>query len=253
MHETLERTQVSSTPVIDGSLKVYLALVALAFAVASPSSTTRIACVLVFSGLAYHAAGRQALRLLTVPVAFLLPALAVVLVFTGGGETIASVWVLSITEVGLSTAIDTGLRSVASLSVLAFLVLTTPVPELFAALRRLRLPAFVVEMSLLVYRGIQVLLEEADRLRSAAGARLGFVDRTASVRTTKLVAGSLLVRSIDRAERVEDAMQARCYAGRMPTAEYRNRGYGYAALVIGLLIATVLPTVIPATTATVIP
>lgn len=134
MHETLERTQVSSTPVVEGSLKVYLALLTLAFAVASPSSATRIACALVFSGLAYHAAGRRALRLLTVPVTFLLPALAVVLVFASGGQTIASVWVLSITEVGLSIAIDTGLRSVASLSVLAFLVLTTPVPELFAAL-----------------------------------------------------------------------------------------------------------------------
>lgn len=244
MHETLERVQVSSTPAIDGPLKVYVALLALAVAVASPTRTTQIACAVAFSGLAWHAAGTHALRLFVVPVTFLVPGLVVVLLVTPGGETLAEFWFLSIAEGGVSTATETGLRSLASLSVLGFLVSTTPIPELFAALRRLRLPAFVVELSLLVYRSIQVLIEEADRLRIAAGSRLGFVDRRTTVRSTKLLAGSLLIRSIDRAERLEDAMQARGYAGRMPTGEYDSRGHGYAALLLGALLLTAVPAVL---------
>lgn len=239
MYETLERVQVTSVPAIDGPLKVYVALVALVFAVASPSSVTQLSAFVLFSALAIHAAGTHYLRLLAVPVTFLVPSLAVILVFTTGGETVTTVWIVSISEVGLSTVTTTGLRSVASLSVLGFLVLTTTVPELFAALRRLRLPAFVVEMSLLVYRGIQILVVEAERLRTASAARLGFVDRPTTVRTTKLLAGSLLIRSLDRAERTEDAMRARCYDGHMPTSEYENRGYGYAAVVGVLLIVSV--------------
>ncbi|MDR5673752.1 cobalt ECF transporter T component CbiQ [Halalkaliarchaeum sp. AArc-GB] len=241
MHETLERVQVTSSPAIDGPLKVYVALLALALAVASPVRTTQVACVIAFTGLAYHAAGSHALRLFAVPVTFLVPGLAVVLIVTPGGETLAEFWFVSVTESGIETALNTGLRSLASLSVLGFLVSTTPVPELFAALRRLRLPAFVVEMSLLVYRGIQLLLEEADRLRAAAAARLGFLDRGTTVRSTKLIAGSLLVRSLDRAERLDDAMQARGYDGRMPTGEYNSCGHGYAAVVLGALIVTVVP------------
>ncbi len=240
MHRTLESVQVASRPAIDGPLKVYVSLLALVLVVASPNEATRLGALTSFSALALDAAGRHYLRLLGPPVAFLVPSLVVILAVTGGGEVVVRVWLLEVTAEAVETAATTGLRSLAALSVMAFLVLSTPVPELFAALRRLRVPAFVVDLSLFVYRGIQILLVEADRLRTAAAARLGYVDRRTQVRTTKLVAGSLLVGSLERAERVDEAMRARCYDGRMPTVERTNEGYAPAAVVLGVLAATVV-------------
>ncbi|MDG5777443.1 cobalt ECF transporter T component CbiQ [Haloarculaceae archaeon H-GB2-1] len=234
-HATLERTQQDATPRVDGHLNVYFALTALAVTVAAPARTTHLAAAAWFLALGYDAAGRQYLRFLKVPTYFLVPSLAVVLAFTAG-DPIAALGPVTVTRTGVDRVVTTGLRSVASLSVLGYLVVTTPVPALFAALKRLRLPSFVVEFALLTYRGIQLLLAESERLHVAAAARLGFRNRRTTFRTTKLLSFSLFLKTLSRADAMEQSMRARGYDGKMPVPSVENRGHGYAVAALACLV-----------------
>jgi cobalt/nickel transport system permease protein len=236
MHHTLERIQVDATPAVTGPLRVYVVGGGLLLTATATRPAAFGVAILAFGSLTLHAVGRTYFRLLRYPLAFLLPSLALVAVLTPGTPAV-TVWRLSVTTRGLETAATTGLRAVASVTVLSFLVLTTTVPQLVAALDDLRLPAPVVELLLLVYRGIQVLVRESTRLHTAARLRGGFRSRRSLFRTTKLVGASLLVCSLDRATAFGAAMESRNYAGRLPVSSPESGGYTVAGVTICALVA----------------
>lgn len=236
MHHTFEEIQRSATPLVDGPLKVYLVLVALLLTVSAHSLLAHGVAVVLFGGLTIHAVGTGPVRWVGLPVSFLLPGIAVILVFTSG-EPIAEWWLFSVSEAGLVTATETLSRSVAALAVLSFLVLSTPVPAVVASIRQLPVPTIVVELFVYVYRAIQVLFEESIRMRTAATARAGFNSRRSTYRTVKLIASTLLVRAFDRIERFGDSMRARNYDGRLPVVDtFESTGHAYAVTIVGILI-----------------
>jgi len=236
MHRTLERIQTDATPAVHGPLRVYFVGLALLLTATATRLGVFVVATLAFGVLTVHAVGREYFELLRYPLAFLLPSVALVAAITPG-TPVVELWVLSVTGRGLETAATVGLRAVASLTVLSFLVLTTTVPQLVAALDGLRLPDPVTELLLLVYRGIQVLVAESARLHTAARLRGGFRSRRHLFRTTKLVSASLLVSALDRAAAFGTAMESRNYAGRMPVTTSENGGYGVVGTVFVALIA----------------
>ncbi|QIB76183.1 cobalt ECF transporter T component CbiQ [Halogeometricum borinquense] len=227
MHQTLERIQADATPVVDGPLKVYFVAASLLLTVTGARLSSFVAVILIFSLLTTHAVGRAYFTFVRYPVWFLVPSLALI-TFVTPGQTAFEYSVLHVSEEGIRLATKTGLRSVASMSVLSFLALTTTVPQFVSALDRLGLPDSVVEMLLLVYRGIQVLIDESVRLYTAAKLRGGFTSRRSTFRTTKHVATSLLLSSLDSAEQLDLSMRSRCYSGRFPVREYESHGHAYA-------------------------
>ena len=68
---------------------------------------------------------------------------------------------------------DRFLRAIAATTCLVFLSLTTPAADLLAGLRRLGLPAELVEIALLTYRFIFLIGESAIAMTHAQAARLG--------------------------------------------------------------------------------
>jgi cobalt/nickel transport system permease protein len=235
MHRTLERIQTDATPAVHGPLRVYFVGLALLLTATATRLGVFVVATLAFGVLTVHAVGREYFELLRYPLAFLLPSVALVAAITPG-TPVAKFWLLSVTGRGLDTAATVGLRAVASLTVLSFLVSTTTVPQLVAALDDLRLPDPVTELLLLVYRGIQVLVAESARLHTAARLRGGFRSRRRLFRTTKLVSASLLVSAVDRATAFGTAMESRNYAGRMPVATAESGGH---AVVFGVLLVLV--------------
>lgn len=101
------------------------------------------------------------------------------------------------------------------------LVSVTPLAEIAASMRRLRVPAVFVALFEMTYRYIGVLFEEAYSMHSAyilrkQGAKgIGMKDMGSFV-------GQLLLRSFDRAERVHNAMKCRGYAMRQLPKENRK-------------------------------
>ena len=104
-----------------------------------------------------------------------------------------------------------------ALTVLAALLLiaTTPWPALVSGLRRLGLPRPLVVQLFFLYRYLTVLLEEAGRvtqayeLRSRPGAGLPY-------RAWGSLVGQLLLKTLDRAQRIYGAMRCRGFNSELP-------------------------------------
>ncbi len=105
------------------------------------------------------------------------------------------------------------LRALGAVSAFYFLILSTPMDELLAVLRKCRLPGLFIELMYLIYRFIFVLTDVWNHMNTAAKARLGYVDYRTSLRTFGGIAGNLLVLSMKRADSFYDAMESRCYGG----------------------------------------
>ena len=127
--------------------------------------------------------------------------------------------VLEATTLGLTFFATVLLKSWTSVTAAVLLTATTPQIELLRALRAFRVPSIIIMIVSMTYRYLFVLTDEAQRMlrarqsRSAsAGARSGG-SVAWRARVTGNMAGSLFLRSLDRSERIYQAMLARGYDG----------------------------------------
>jgi len=110
-------------------------------------------------------------------------------------------------------------RGLLSFQALSLLIRTTGSLELCRALQRLGAPPLFTAQLLFVLRYIRLLVEEALTMSRARAARsLGRSSRT--LRLWAMLVGQLLIRSFDRAERIDRAMTARGFAGRIPPSPF---------------------------------
>lgn len=161
---------------------------------------------------------RKYLRLLTLPLAFLLLSTAAILVQVERtpldlfalplGE-----WVLTGSRASLRYAAQLIFTSMACVSCLYFLTLTTPVTDILGVLRRLHCPALVMELMLLIYRFLFLLQHTALAISIAQQCRLGNRDYPTALRSFGQLGTVLMVRAVGRANRLYNAMEARCYQG----------------------------------------
>ncbi|MCD6379208.1 cobalt ECF transporter T component CbiQ [bacterium] len=84
--------------------------------------------------------------------------------------------------------------------------------EVCMALERMRVPPIFVMQLLFLYRYIFVLLDEGSRMVRAHALR-SFSDKHMGMKTFGSMLGNLLLRTVDRAERINCAMLARGFAG----------------------------------------
>ena len=100
-------------------------------------------------------------------------------------------------------------HAVAGSAAVLLLATTTPMSDLLPALRRLRVPAAVVEVASVVYRLLFVLLESLDTIREAQTARMGYSSLRRSYRSSGALAAAVLTRSWDRARRLQEGLAGR--------------------------------------------
>lgn len=106
-------------------------------------------------------------------------------------------------------------QALGAVSAMYFLSTTTPMPQLIEILRRWKLPELVIELMYLIYRYLFVLLSCQRRMTIAATVRLGYHGLGRSVTTAGKIGGNLLAASFRRSRACYDAMEARCYDGRL--------------------------------------
>ncbi len=111
------------------------------------------------------------------------------------------------------TALTVSLRALAATASLLLIILTTPVSEFLGLLRKIRVPAAIVDVTLLVYRFTMVTAEIAERARISQASRMGYTGFRRSLRSAGLLAASLLPRVLDKASRMETGLAARAYDG----------------------------------------
>jgi cobalt/nickel transport system permease protein len=135
------------------------------------------------------------------------------------------------------------LAKAATLGVVASILLaaTTAPRMVLLGAERLRLPSLLVQIATFMLRYMDVILDQARRMRIARESR-GFVAR--DIRQAPVLArsaGALFIRSYERGERVHLAMLSRGYAGQMPVIRdlpASRRDWAVAAVVPGLALVT---------------
>jgi cobalt/nickel transport system permease protein len=100
-------------------------------------------------------------------------------------------------------------HSLAGSAAVLLLATTTPMSDLLPALRRLRVPATVVEVASVVYRLLFLLLTSLTTIREAQTARMGYATVRGSYRSSGALAAAVLTRSWDRARRLQDGLAGR--------------------------------------------
>ena len=152
---------------------------------------------------------------------------ALPLVFQPDGSRIAGfeLWgfSLTITWSGVERFFSILMKSWLSMQAALLLTATTEFPQVLSAMRQLGVPRLMVSIVSLMWRYLYLLRDEALRLIAARSSRIvtaeGRVHLPPLVWRAKVtggMAGSLLLRSIERSERVYAAMLARGYAGEPP-------------------------------------
>ncbi len=136
--------------------------------------------------------------------------------FTVPGETMFTVFGFQASWEGLFQATRIALKANAIVLMLMALVGTLDTSTLSHALYRLRTPEALVHLLMFTVRYIDVLYQEYQRLRTAMKAR-GF--RPQNSRHTYIsfgyLVGMMLVRALERSERVLAAMKCRGFSGKI--------------------------------------
>ena len=104
------------------------------------------------------------------------------------------------------------IRGLLATQALLLLIRVTGFNDMCEALRRLGCPAVIVTQLLMVYRYLEVLLQEALTMQRARQARsYGMSSFKASMWGPFV--GQLLLRTLERSRRINMAMKARCFRG----------------------------------------
>ena len=224
--------------------KVFFALGMLGLAVVLPPypGAIVVAAVVVVSTLVVARIPASAyLRVCLCPLTFLvLGIVPIVVTVAFGGRRLID---LGLSAEGVQLAIRVVLRSLAAMSCLLFLSMSTPVSHILDVMRRLHVPAVMVELSLLVYRSIWVFSDTVYSMRVAQEARLGYGSYRLSYRSMGLLVSSFFGRTLQRARTMEHGLAARNWQG-----EFRVLDNGTAVSGLNIALVIVLQAAVVAVT-----
>jgi cobalt/nickel transport system permease protein len=242
---THTQPQPWSVGAFDPRLRI-VAAVAFAIVVVTLASMTALALALALSialGLWARLPLGTTLRRLAA-IDGLMLVVVLLLPFTVPGTSILTIGAVSASAEGLSHAVAILLKANAVALALLALVSGLTAVGLGHALSRLRVPDALVQLLFFTVRYIDVILGEYARLRTAMRAR-GFrlANRLHVYQSIGYLIGMLLVRSLERSERILAAMRCRGFDGRFHALEDLDSGppdrvaAGLAVLIlVGLLV-----------------
>ncbi|WP_292485277.1 cobalt ECF transporter T component CbiQ [Methanohalobium sp.] len=159
------------------------------------------------------------LKILTAPLGFAFAGAVVIFFFFGSGSEILSFNIFGYPFIANSEGINMATlvvsRTFSGMCCLFFLAFTTPMVELFAVLKKTRLPESFIELSMLIYRYIFVFLDVAMSIKYAQTIRLGYKDVKSSIYSFSMLVSTLFLQSWEQGEKLYLAMDSRCYNGKM--------------------------------------
>ncbi|MCW2310215.1 cobalt ECF transporter T component CbiQ [Rhodobium gokarnense] len=159
--------------------------------------------------------------------------------FTMPGDPIVTIFGFPASWQGLIRAVEIALKANAIVLMLLSFVGTMDAITIGRALHRLKAPEPLVHLMMFTVRYIDVLVDEYQTLRTAMKAR-GF--RPSNSRHTwksfGYLVGMMLVRSLERSERILAAMKCRGFTGTIPLIDdlaWRRRDLGLGLVTFTLL------------------
>ena len=156
------------------------------------------------------------LKIMTIPLAFiLLSTITIIINVTSIPLDLFAINVgkfyLSISLKSLFLGVNLILKSIACISCLYFLALSTTFTDILLVLKNIHCPNILIELMLLIYRFIFVLLDIAHNITLSQNSSLGNKDFKTSLKSMAELLSVLLVKSLKKASALYDSMESRCY------------------------------------------
>ena len=175
-----------------------------AFAAVSPAAALTVAALLAASTtLGAKVPPGRYLRVAT-PALFFLATSCLSLAFSLDTDL---AWRLA--PDGLQRIAQVGSRSLGALAALLFLIMTTPLIDLIALLRRLKTPEVLLDIMVLCYRMLFVFSAAVHDTLTAQSARLGYATPRLALRSLGGLTANLTLQVWQRAHDLNVAAQAR--------------------------------------------
>lgn len=159
------------------------------------------------------------LKLLALPLGFLVMAVLPLMLQahaegTGiiiGGSVFGRI--IGITPEAFADGLSMALRSLAAVSGMYFILITTPMSDLLWTLKEIKMPTLLITLMSLMHRYIFVFWSELRSMKTAQTSRLGYVTFERSVHSAGQLIASLFLRVYIKCDRVYDALESRGYSG----------------------------------------
>lgn len=147
---------------------------------------------------------------------------------------------LSVTPVSLAAAVRVSVKAVSGLLALYMISLSTPLYEIIGVLKKCRVPAIMIELMYFIYRFLFILLDAFYNMNTSARARLGYNGYRRSFQTFFGICSNLLVVAFRKASASFDAMEARCYDGKLVFLEKKKPVTGVQMGTLCLYVTVVI-------------
>lgn len=231
-------------------VKAVFAVSTLLFCVLLHSYIFSLIVILLMGSLTVFLSGASLtyyVRLLRMPLTFLLlGTVTIVFSFTKDTEVTGILHVMGYTLVVTKAALLYGLNliltALGAVSCLYFLILSTPFTDLLLVLKAIHCPEIVLELLLLIYRFIFLLYDMGEKLDCAVKSRLGNRSLKTAIPAVAGVFQMLFIGSIRRSLKLYDAMESRCYDGKIQvlTKKYTASVKEISLLVVWEIIMVVI-------------
>ncbi|MGC8494236.1 MAG: cobalt ECF transporter T component CbiQ [Syntrophobacteraceae bacterium] len=171
------------------------------------------------------------------------------LIFTTGHTVFATITLvhfkLEIYREGMALGFLIMLRILAAVSLAMLLSFSTPIVEVLATLRLMKMPGLIVDLADMIYRYAMSLGEVGATMRKAQRSRGGEgLPWHKQARDMGSVAGNLLIKSFERSVRIYKAMLARGYDEEAKAQPYFTRPIPSKDILAGVLCGLVLVAVL---------
>lgn len=161
---------------------------------------------------------KKYIKILIIPISFLiLSTLTILLSISSKDVYIYGIKMgskyIGITDESIVQSVNTAIRVFASLSLTFFLSLTTSLNKLIIVFNKMKIPAIIIELLVLIYRFIFIFLEESINIHMAQEVRFGYSNFKNSLNSTALLIKSLFIRVLLRYKDMVDSLDSKLYNG----------------------------------------
>ncbi len=131
---------------------------------------------------------------------------------------------------GIPIALDIGiiktllimLRAFGAITAMYMVTLSTPSVEIISSMRKAYIPNIIVELMYMIYRFIFILMDIQNNMKNAASSRLGYANFKTSCRSFGMIGSNLMIVAMKKANVYYDAMESRCYEGKLNFLEEKK-------------------------------
>lgn len=160
------------------------------------------------------------LKLLSIPLIFMIMSILAIIISISTEKTymltyftVGSTYI-GISKFGLMNALRILSRSIACLTCVYFLMLTTPFNQLIKVFKKLYIPDNVIEIAMLIYRFIFIFLEEVQEIYKSQEMKLGYMGMRNSYNSLGLLLNMLYKRMMKRYEDMSIALDMKLFDGK---------------------------------------